>query len=206
MLQRVFDGFVQQPHTAALAQGGLGLGLTIVRSFVEQHGGSVSAYSEGRGHGAEFVVKLPALRGAPCQASPARPAQFTRAGSAPGVRVLIVDDNVDVVAVFRHRLEELGYEVAVAYDGPTALRVAAEFDPKIALVDIGLPGLSGHEVARQLRAQAPSPGLHLVAVTGFGHDIDRERSVAAGFERYLIKPIDLSQLEQVVGELSACER
>ena len=196
MLASVFEPFVQQPQTLDRAYGGVGLGLAIVRSLVTAHGGRVRAESQGLGRGSEFIVELPA----------AESAASREAGSGDSLlvpehrtRVLIVDDNADGTEMLRLGLEGRGYDVRVAGDGPTALASARTFEPDVALLDIGLPGIDGYEVARRLRelsGRVDRP--RLVAITGYGQDADRQRSARAGFERHMVKPIDLSHLIHVI--------
>ncbi|HWO19889.1 MAG TPA: ATP-binding protein [Kofleriaceae bacterium] len=196
MIDKVFDMFVQQAQTLERSRGGLGLGLSIVKSLVELHGGTVSARSEGVGHGTELTVELPAAA-----AEAARPQVVVDPiplGGAAGRRILVVDDNDDAALSLKKALERLGYAVAIAHDGPAALRTAATFEPEIALLDIGLPVMDGYELARRLRELGR---LHLVALSGYGQEADRRRSAEAGFEVHLTKPVDLRHLESVVRSL-----
>jgi CheY-like chemotaxis protein len=205
MIDRVFDLFVQQPQALDRAYGGLGLGLTIVRSLVNLHGGKVSARSAGLGTGSEFIVELPASSAAIESAAPAvepaaRGGLKQAAGERP--RILVVDDNHDAADSIAEALEELGYAVKVAHDGPAALTAAASFQPEIALLDIGLPVMDGYELARRLKqGNEGRKDLLLVAVTGYGLEADRRRTEEAGFAKHLVKPVDLSVLQQVVSEL-----
>ena len=214
MLPRVFEMFAQEPQMMDRSQGGLGLGLTIVSGLVKLHGGTVEARSEGRGRGSEFVVALPACDeredgegarplprwtplGRPGAPSPLDdPASPNR----PRRRILVVDDNEDAGAMVGEYLRELGHEVAIAGDGPEALRVAAAFSPEIALLDIGLPVMDGYELAERLRAQSPPAPLTIVAITGYGQDADRRRAAAAGFHAHLVKPVDLDALDRLLRE------
>jgi CheY-like chemotaxis protein len=201
MIGGIFDAFVQQPQTLDRARGGLGLGLTIVRSFVEKHGGSVRAESAGIGCGSEFIVELPALDvvDAPVSSGTlSRPEQ--RPGRVPDKRILVVDDNEDAAMILKQALEELGYHVAVAHDGPSALDAAHGFAPDVALLDIGLPVMDGYELAHKLREtrNGSLPPLRLVAMTGYGQEKDRERSRRAGFEQHLVKPLDLSLIAKAI--------
>jgi len=194
LLPRVFDLFVQARQTLARAQGGLGLGLAIVKSLVAMHGGSVSATSEGLGHGSTFTVSLPLIdaRDTRREAS-----SLIRTTPQPRqARVLVVDDNVDGAEMLAEALQALGYRTAIAHDGPQALDVATEFEPHIALLDIGLPVMDGYELAGQLREQRGD--LTLVAITGYGQDTDRERARDAGFNDHLTKPIDIEKLGRVL--------
>jgi len=200
MMAGIFDAFVQQPQTLDRARGGLGLGLTIVRSFVEQHGGSVRVESAGRGLGSEFIVELPALDGAAQLPPPAaEPASEKNAATSRGKRILLVDDNEDAALILKQALEQLGYLVQVAHDGPSALDASVDFRPDVALLDIGLPVMDGYELAQKLRASRHSaPHLRLVAITGYGQDKDRARSQQAGFELHLVKPLDLGLIEKAI--------
>ena len=199
MLDTVFDLFVQNRQSIARSQGGLGLGLAIVRSLVALHGGTVTAHSKGEGQGSEFVVQLPLAAGSVALL----PAQTltTVAGlhrkGRDAARVLVVDDNDDATALINEALDSLGYEVRTAPDGLAALRIAAEFKPQVALLDIGLPVMDGYELAQRLRASPGLEALRLVAVTGYGQRKDKRRSKLAGFDAHLVKPVGLRQLQQV---------
>ena len=204
-LPRVFDLFVQEQQALDRSQGGLGLGLAIVRSMVTLHGGRVEVHSEGRGLGSEFTVRLPLLAAeepqavaAPVQEEPAPPARDT----VPG-RVLVVDDNKDAADILSESLEILGCETQVAYDGPSALRMAETFRPEVALLDIGLPVMDGYELARLLRQRHAARGIRLIAVTGYGQASDRQQSKEAGFDAHLVKPLDLDVLESLLKRMAA---
>jgi len=192
MLAHIFDAFVQQPQTLDRSHGGLGLGLTIVRSLVEKHGGSVDARSAGVGRGSEFVVRLPfePVPDVTRLALPPKPSVQPRAE-----RVLVVDDNEDAAQLLQDALEHLGYTVAIAHDGPTAVTRAREFEPDVALLDIGLPVMDGYELAQRLRQERGDKPLLLIAVTGYGQEQDRSRSLAVGFKEHIVKPIALDALE-----------
>lgn len=189
-LDALFGLFTRGPHAAEAASGGLGLGLAIARRLAELHGGRLEARSEGLGRGTELCLRLPILTDAPrmsLSASPDDP-QPPPAGEKP--RVLVVDDDPDVVDALAMLLEILGYPVDVARSGPQALELVQHQCPRVALLDIGLPGMDGLEIARRLRAQYPDPErLKLVALTGLGHEQARERSLAAGFDEHLVKPL-----------------
>ncbi|HJT75642.1 MAG TPA: ATP-binding protein, partial [Gemmataceae bacterium] len=198
LLPRVFDLFTQGDRALARSEGGLGIGLTLVRSLVEMHGGRVEAHSEGPGKGSEFVVYLPVLerRRRTRKGGGREPA----ADRAPGVprRVLVVDDNVDAAESVALLLRTRGHEVRTAHDGAAALQAAEAFRPEVVLLDIGLPRMDGYEVARRLRDQV---GLHealLVALTGYGRDEDRRRAEEAGFDAHLVKPADPAALQAVL--------
>jgi PAS domain S-box-containing protein len=191
LLSRVFDMFVQGYRTPDRSGGGLGLGLSIVRMLVSMHGGEVTARSDGAGHGSEFEVTLPldATTGH-AEARPAANGGGAAARIRPGRRVLVVDDNRDAAELLAEALRMEGYETQVAFDGPSALRLAAEFRPELAFLDIGLPVMDGYDLARRLRAMEQGP-LVLVAVTGYGQPSDRARSTEAGFDEHLVKPIGI---------------
>jgi CheY-like chemotaxis protein len=198
MMAGIFEPFVQQPQTLDRSRGGLGLGLTIVRSFVEKHGGKVRAESAGIGQGSEFIVELPAAIGLVDAQGPAEPLR-PRSAPARDKRILVVDDNEDAAVILMQALEQLGYQVKVAHDGPSALDACAVFQPDVALLDIGLPVMDGYELAQRLReSRQGQPHLRLVAITGYGQDKDRERSRRAGFEQHLVKPLDLAKIEGAI--------
>jgi PAS domain S-box-containing protein len=194
MLPTVFDLFTQVDRTIDRAQGGLGIGLTLVRRLVEMHGGSVEARSDGAGRGSEFVVRLPLASG---EAAPEPPPPSTAAGSKV-LRVLVVDDNRDSADSLAMLLELLGHETRVANDGPGALRAAEEFGPEVVFLDIGLPGMDGYEVARRLRLDPHRRGLILAAMTGWGQEEDRRRSREAGFDQHLVKPVSPEAIQAVL--------
>ena len=196
LLPRVFDLFVQGAQSVARPEGGLGLGLALVKSFVVLHGGSVSAASEGPGRGSEFVVRVPAL--ATAELPVVAPAEATPT-AAPGKRILVVDDNEDAGEMLAELLRTMGHEVEVAPDGPTALRRLQAFPAEVAILDLGLPVMDGFELARQVRAQHDVPGgsgkrPRLIAVTGYGRDRDLAASRSAGFDVHLVKPVDIGAL------------
>ncbi|HVZ72099.1 MAG TPA: ATP-binding protein [Polyangia bacterium] len=204
MVAAIFDSFVQQPQALDRSRGGLGLGLTIVRSLVQLHGGTVEARSEGTGRGSEFVVELPLALGlvdAPPSrdgASATAPPPAARKARARK-RILVVDDNEDAASTLAEFLEDLGCEVQVAHDGPSGLERARTFRPDIGLLDIGLPLMDGYALARAIRGLAEMPeGLRLVAITGYGQDSDRSRSLASGFDNHIVKPLDLAFVTRLV--------
>jgi signal transduction histidine kinase/DNA-binding response OmpR family regulator len=201
MLPKVFDLFTQEWQASDRSHGGLGLGLSIVRSLVALHGGTVEAHSAGLGQGSEFVVRLPAAvrkEEDPGLAAPARGAPSPRAGR----KILVVDDNQDVAQTLAELLEHLGYRVWVAHDGPSALRLPSDFIPDLALLDIGLPVMDGYEVARRIRERRELRDVRLVAVSGYGQEADRDRSRQAGFAAHLVKPVDPDRLQAVIEELT----
>lgn len=199
ILPRIFDLFVQGHQTIERALGGLGLGLTIVRSLIELHGGTVTAHSPGRDQGSEFVVQLP--RAKPMGQTASETPSVRPSGpdeSSSGVRLLVVDDNVDAADMLAGLLESRGYIVQVAYDAPGALHIAASAHFDAALLDIGLPVIDGYELASRLRALDTTRGARLIAVTGYGLAADRQRALDAGFDHHLVKPVTLPALEQVL--------
>lgn len=197
LLPQVFDLFTQANRTSERAEGGLGIGLTLVRRLVEMHDGSIEAYSEGLGHGSMFVVRLPLVPHAQPAPLPAavdeRPAQPSRSR-----RILVVEDNVDAAETMLELLEIWGHEVRLAHSGPDGLDVAREFLPDVILLDIGLPGMNGFEVARRLRAEPRLGRPCLVAITGYGQDTDREKARDAGFDHHLTKPVDPQRLQALL--------
>jgi signal transduction histidine kinase/DNA-binding response OmpR family regulator len=204
MLPRIFDLFTQERQALDRAHGGLGLGLTIVKSLVELHGGSVQALSDGVGHGSELVVRLPAASEASPGQTAGRPAPHAAAPRPrSGRRILVVDDNVDAAHLMAEALEIAGHDTRVAFDGPAAIDAAAEFQPDAALLDLGLPLMDGYELAEQLAAAAAAAPPILVAVTGYGQPSDQERTRAAGFRAHVVKPVDLPALMKLLEELLA---
>jgi signal transduction histidine kinase/ActR/RegA family two-component response regulator len=185
MLPRVFDLFAQGERGPDRGAGGLGLGLTLVRRITELHGGRVDAASEGTGHGSTFTVRLPALAAPP---APARAAVTAPSDGAPR-RVLVVEDNTDAREMLSHLLRLSGHEVHHAADGPGGLEASLRLRPDIALVDVGLPGFDGYEVARRVR-ESVGPSIYLVALTGYGQPDDRRQAMEAGFDAHLVKPVN----------------
>lgn len=197
LLPRVFDLFVQAERSGDRAQGGLGIGLALVKTLVELHGGSVGAASNGAGRGSVFSVELE--RGADCVRPIQGVADEEPARAAVRQRVLVVDDNVDAAETLALQLQSLGHHVTIENDGVAALESAHRDPPDVCLFDIGLPGMDGHELARRLRRLPGGARALLVAVTGYGQDADRKRAMAAGFDRYEVKPIDPRRLPEVIG-------
>jgi signal transduction histidine kinase/ActR/RegA family two-component response regulator len=205
MVPRVFDLFTQVPQEAAPSQGGLGVGLTLVQRLVELHGGSVSAFSEGPGRGSEFTIRLPlpvmrfdfesgAMRGE------------TPAPQLSRRRVLVVDDNHDAADSLASLLELLGAETDVVYSGPDAIERMATYRPSVILLDLGMPGMDGHEVARRIRRRPEYRDVTLIAMTGWGQEQDRRRTRAAGFDHHLTKPADVDVLGSLLYSLGASKR
>ena len=194
MLEAVFAPFAQDDHTLARSAGGLGIGLSIARAIAQLHGGSLCASSEGLNKGAVFEARLPLSR-APAAPASAKPA----AAPAPRRRkVLVVEDNPDIRESLRLVLGLWGHQVVMAESGNEGLALALEEKPDVALIDIGLPGMSGYDVASQIRARAGARGMRLVAMTGYGQPADRERAAAAGFDHHLLKPVDAEVLNEVL--------
>ena len=193
VLPHIFDLFVQSTRSLDREHGGLGIGLTLVRRLVQLHGGSVEARSEGLAMGSEFTVRLPILA-APIPA-PAAPAPAAR--ETPR-RILIVDDNEDSTRSMAIIQKRRGHETRTAFTGPDAVTAAAEFLPEVVLLDIGLPGMDGYEVAHRLRAMPALAGAFLVAMSGYGSDEDHAKAQAAGFDEYMVKPVDLDRLRDLL--------
>jgi len=191
-LPRVFDLFAQADRSLDRAQGGLGLGLTVVRGLAELHGGTVEARSEGLGRGSEFIVTLP--RGAASDAQ--RPSNAAPAAAGEPRRVVIVDDNEDLREMLEILLASAGHDVSVAEDGPSGLDSILDRKPDVALVDLGLPGFDGYELARRVRAAGEE--TMLVAVSGYGQPDDRRRALEAGFNEHLKKPVGFEELEAAI--------
>ena len=204
MLARVFDLFTQVNPSIDRAEGGLGLGLTLVKRLTEMHGGVVEATSAGTGHGSEFTVRLPVVHhAAPADTTPSvqRPA---RTQAPADCRVLIVDDNVDSAAMLNLLLPGWGYITDVAHSGTEALDKARTFKPHIVLLDIGLPEMSGYEVAHRLRQDPSQASTVLVALTGYGQEEDRRRTKEAGFAAHLTKPVDVESLNRML--IAVCDK
>jgi len=193
LLPHIFDLFVQSTRSLDREHGGLGIGLTLVRRLVQLHGGSVEARSEGLSFGSEFTVRLPILAGP--VAAPSSPAPVAR--ETPR-RILIVDDNEDSTRSMAIIQKRRGHETRTAFTGPDAVTAAAEFLPEVVLLDIGLPGMDGYEVARRLRAMPALAGAFLVAMSGYGSDEDRAKANLAGFDFYMVKPVDLDHLRELL--------
>jgi PAS domain S-box-containing protein len=197
MLPKIFDLFVQAERRVDRSQGGVGIGLTLVRRLVELHGGTVEAQSEGPGRGSEFLVRLPATTDA--QGGERRGASGALPeAELPRLRVLVVDDNQDAADSLALLLQLAGQEVRVAYDGQAALALAPEFRPAMAFLDIGMPGMDGYEVGRRLRQLPGMEALVLVALTGWGQEEDRRRSKEAGFDHHLVKPAEADELNRLL--------
>ena len=205
MLRSVFDLFTQVDRSLDRSQGGLGIGLTLVQRLVEMHGGRVQAYSAGPNQGSEFVVFLPLLGHEPVQKASVNGTATAPAG-CPRCRVLVVDDNADAAESLALLLQFAGHDVRVCHEGAAALAEAETFQPEVVLLDIGLPGMDGYEVARRLRAQPDLDKTLLVALTGYGQAEDLCRSRDAGFDRHLVKPADPEVLAAMFAEVPAVSR
>lgn len=196
MLSQVFELFTQVNRSLDRSEGGLGIGLTLVWTLVEMHGGTVAAFSDGVGCGSEFVIRMPAVS----STQPAQPAIGSDDAMTERCRVLVVDDNVDAAKSLATLLRYIGHEVQTQPDGLKVQETVELFRPGAVLLDIGLPGLDGYAVARQLRSNAGNDQLLLIALTGYGQEEDRLASRAAGFDHHLIKPIDSAALKVLLAD------
>ena len=201
LLPRIFDLFTQADRALDRSQGGLGIGLCLVQRLVELHGGSVEAHSV-LGQGSEFVVRLPLMLTAlPASLALPSPALETAQPTTKGCRVLVVDDNVDAAQSLGTLLGLTGHEVQIAHDGPSGLKAALAMQPDVVLLDIGLPGFDGYEVAQRIRQQTTCKNIVLVALTGYGLDADRQRSQEAGFDHHLVKPARFAEIEKILAHV-----
>jgi CheY-like chemotaxis protein len=202
LLSEIFDLFVQAKSSHESERGGLGLGLTLVRSLIELHGGSVEARSEGPDHGSEFIVRLPiAESDSAVENEESKLVPTPQSASEKHLRILVVDDHLpEALALL---LQKRGHEVRIAEDAPHALQILQQFSPDVALVDIGLPGMNGYDLARQIREQPQFRNLVLVAQTGWANEEDRLRSREAGFNYHLAKPINHARLREILTESPA---
>lgn len=199
-LSEIFDAFAQLERSSARPdEGGLGLGLAVVKNLVQMHGGSVRAESAGPGQGSAFVVRLPLLREAPAAAAAV---EHTAATTSQRPRVLLIDDNQDIADSLQMLLQAHDYPVAVAYDGESGVQMALDFQPEVVLLDLGLPDISGHDVCRRIRQQAGGADRFVVAATGWGTRQDREKSREAGFDEHLVKPVTIKRLLAMLAELA----
>jgi CheY-like chemotaxis protein len=189
----VFEMFTQVDRSDRLAQGGLGIGLTLVRSLVSLHDGTVEARSGGLGAGSEFIVSLPVVKG---DALPSADTELV--ARFPHRRVLIVDDNADAADILAELLSALGATVAVAHSGRAALEALASFQPDAVVLDVGMPEMDGYEVARRIRSMAAHRNVLLIALTGWGQESDHSRSRAAGFDHHVVKPPDVETLRELL--------
>jgi PAS domain S-box-containing protein len=203
LIPRIFDLFVQAEPAGSRAAGGLGIGLSLARDLVHLHGGHIDAASDGLGRGSDFVVRLPRSAELPAMTESVAQPEKVRALGASGVSVLVVDDNADAADALSRVLNLAGYQTRVAYEAAEALAIAASRHPDVVLLDIGLPDMSGHEVARRLRAEPWGAGMQLIAITGWGQEDDRRKSREAGFDEHLTKPVDP---ELLIGLLARSKR
>jgi two-component system CheB/CheR fusion protein len=203
MLDTIFEVFTQADSTVDRAQGGLGIGLALVRSVVEMHGGRVEVQSEGPGKGSEFAIVLPLAPGVAEGPVDRRPTSKPPRTHGPARRVLVVDDNVDSAESLMLLLRELGHDVRMVTQGRRVLGEALDFRPDVILLDIGLPDLNGYEVAEELRRTRELAGVLLVALTGYGQTEHRHRSREVGFDHHWVKPLDLARLRQALTSLPA---
>jgi PAS domain S-box-containing protein len=195
LLPQVFDLFMQGDSTLDRSEGGLGIGLTLVREIVAMHGGTVEAASGGPGQGSEFTVRLPLYEPQP---DTGKKSDSGRPAAVAARRVLVVDDNRDSADSMAILLGSRGHEVRVAYDGPDAIAEAGVFKPHLALLDIGLPGMDGYQLAQRLRGSPAGKSMILAAMTGYGQEEDKSRSQTAGFDHHLIKPVPLQAIEEIL--------
>ncbi len=198
LLPDVFEMFVQGARDPDRMQGGLGLGLSLVRTLTALHGGSVSAYSDGPGRGSEFTVRLPAAGPPVPSARAIRPTTAPPASGVRAKRVLVVDDNRDGARLIAAVLAEAGHEVEIAYDPSQALSLADPFRPQVVILDIGLPVMDGYALGQELRTRLGGEPPVLIALTGYGQERDKRRSEEAGFSEHLVKPVDAETLVRVV--------
>jgi CheY-like chemotaxis protein len=201
-LPEVFEMFAQVERSSARAQGGLGIGLALVRRLVEMHGGSVVAQSAGPGQGSRFEVRLPTVAPLAALARGDR-ARDAAAAAGDGSHVLVADDNRDSADSMAMMLDLLGYRTTVVYDGDEALQAASALRPRIAILDIGMPRVNGHEVARRLRSEPWGERMVLIALSGWGRDDDRRKTAAAGFDHHLVKPLDLHELAALLAPVGS---
>ena len=195
-VEQVFEMFSQEEPALARSRGGLGIGLSLTRRLVELHGGSVCASSDGAGRGSVFTVRLP-LAVPVASSEPEQPAPRAPA-AARSLRILVADDNADAAETLSILLESFGHAVRTVHDGAAAVDAAAEFDAELVLLDIGMPRVNGYDACRRIREQAGGAGRTLVALTGWGQPQDQQRALEAGFDRHLVKPLDMAQLMQLI--------
>ncbi len=202
MLHSIFDLFVQADHSSTRSQGGLGIGLTLVRNLVQMHQGSVEARSAGLGHGSEFIVSLPLSTPVSAEDSNALISVDGLQTESTGRRVIVVDDNRDAAETLAALLRLKGHSVATAHDGHMALELARSWLPELVLLDLGMPGMDGFEVARRIRELPGLERITIAALTGWGQQADRRRTAEAGFDHHLVKPVDVKILEELLAGLA----
>ena len=201
-LPHIFDMFSQVDRSIERATGGLGIGLALVKGLVEMHGGTVTAASDGPDRGSTFTVRLPAI-GTGLEVVPADPSGGDRPAHGPGRRILVVDDNEDSARSMAGLLEFLGNDVRTAHDGVAAVAAAAEFQPEVILMDVGMPRLNGYEATRRIREQPWGRHVTIIALTGWGQEGDKVRSKEAGCNGHLVKPVSLTDLQSLFAELTS---
>jgi CheY-like chemotaxis protein len=194
LLPHIFDLFTQADHSIDRSEGGLGIGLTLVKRLVEMHGGTVTAASDGPGKGSEFTIELPRVADAVEERPAPQPGSRPWEHTPTALRVLVVDDNLDTATGMAKLLGASGYRVTTAHDGPTALDVAWAERPDVILIDIGLPGMDGYRVTQELRKDEGCKDAVIIAISGYGQDQDRRRSRQAGIDHHLVKPVDYDAL------------
>jgi CheY-like chemotaxis protein len=198
MLPRLFEMFSQERRNGMGTQEGLGIGLSLVDRLVKMHGGTVGARSEGKDKGSEFIVRLP-LRQTQTGEKIQQPEETTSA--KPGVRVLVVDDNHDAAQVLCMLLQSNGVNVEAVDSGPAAIAAIPDYRPNVILMDIGMPGMDGNEVARRIRQQPEFNDIKLIALTGWGQEKDRQRSKESGFDHHLTKPVNFRSLTDLIDSI-----
>ena len=197
-IPHIFDLFVQSEISLERSEGGLGIGLPLARTLVELHGGRIEAFSAGLGRGSEFVVRLPLTRLADAGLVPSAAPEAVPFDGAQALRVLLVDDSVDAALALSLVLQSDGYDVRVAHEATTALELAAHFKPQIVLLDLGLPGMDGFQLAQEMRRRPDTADALLIAVTGYGQATDRQRSREAGFDHHLVKPVSVEEIQNAI--------
>jgi CheY-like chemotaxis protein len=197
-LSHLFEMFSQVAPALERSQGGLGIGLALVRALVELHGGSVEVRSGGIGKGSEFIVRMPVVD-APVLETTKESAEDQATSRTPKRRILFVDDNRDTANILAMLLQSKGHETRTAFDGLEAVEIAASFQPSVIFLDIGLPKMNGYEAARHIRQQAWGTEITLIAVSGWGQEQDKKRALEAGFDHHLTKPVKAADLDKLLG-------
>jgi CheY-like chemotaxis protein len=207
MLTNVFDMFTQVDRTLERSRGGLGIGLTLAKRLVEMHDGTLTAHSDGPGHGSTFTVRLPVLEAVETEAAQPKSGEAPAdAARPPSRRILIVDDNEDAATSLEMLLHIAGNETTSAHDGVRALEKAETFRPNVILLDIGLPRMSGYDVCRAIRQKPWGQDVVVIALTGWGQDDDRRKSKDAGFDAHMVKPVDYVAFTKLIGTLKPADK